>query len=654
MASLQLLRRIPFRFQLSTAASALVVITVAAMLVPVYLSGRRAMLHATRDDLQSRTLGLSRIVDIEVIDSAAADSGHISVASVTLGRALRQYAPRGHGARHGDLAEYVLLTANGAIRVATSNDSTWRASRSAWTAPAGLADSLARIVAADTSIYFFRAGDTLIAVAPIYRNVSIPAAVAVVRADLQSRSRALLADLARFWWLPASVLLTAVLLALYVARGLSRRLARLASQARAAADGNLDAFGDRQDLRSSDEVAVLHDALARMSGGLRAHLERAEQHARMEAVGRLAASVAHDFNNVLTIISGSADLGVIEARQAGAPTTELEEIRRATQRGAALTRQLLLFSGQRKAEHRYVAVDELLRSVEAMLRRLFGTTIEIAVIPEAGSVVAVDAMQLEQVLVNLAINARDAMPNGGTLLLSTRRATPEEVEGLASGSAEFVALDVTDTGHGIDPSIQARIFEPFFTTKEPGKGTGLGLASAAKLLREMGGTIRVRSALGQGATFTLVLPAVNSHHSTDGALPAVTLIDQNDGGATILVVEDESGVRIMVSRVLRARGYEVLEARHGLDALILLETRGGSVDLVISDVLMPGLNGDALARRLAVTHPHIPVILMSGYPGEGADLGDVLLKPFSADQLLARVRKALARAADPQIASTAR
>lgn len=633
---------LPFRAQLSLGATLLVVVTVSAMLVPVYLSARRAMLHATREEITSRARALSRAAEDVTLDSAYADTTRITVASASLRRVLLINEP--HGGR-GDVAEYVLITRQGLVRVASSVDTTWRSTRLPWAAPRGLLDSLHRLVATDSTLFVFRENGALFAVAPVYRHVSVPAGLAVVRADIGSRTNLLLTDLARFWWLPALIVLAAVGIALSAASRLGRRLSRLADRARLAADGNLDAFVAGRAGAAHDELDVLHDALARMSEGLRVQLERADRQARMEAVGRLAASVAHDFNNVLAIIRASADLGVVEAKEGGDPVGDLEEIRRATLRGAALTRQLLLFSGQRKAEHRYVSIDHLLHAVEPMLRRLFTPSLEIGVIGASGAVVTADPVQLEQALVNLAINARDAMPNGGTLVLSTRRSTAEEVEGLMPSRHGYVSLDVTDSGHGIDPSLQARIFEPFFTTKEAGKGTGLGLASAAKLLQDLGGTIRVKSVLGQGATFTLVMPVAPVPESVDtrmmitGESPAPAGAEGHDAGssARILVVEDETAVREMVARVLRAAGHDVLQARHGVDALTILERSAAEVHLVISDVLMPAMNGDELARRLAVMRPSLPVLLMSGYPGQNA-VGEVLLKPFSSEELLQRVR----------------
>jgi signal transduction histidine kinase/CheY-like chemotaxis protein len=636
----RLMRRYSFRFQLSSAAIVLVLATVATMLVPVYLSGQRAMLRAHREALTSLADALSSQLSIEVLDSASAHPGRLSVAAVTAHRTIRQHLPTRESSAFVEAAEYVMIRPSSFRLVIRSSDSLQAAVDEPWTPPAGLVDSIANIRAGTRSIFHFRLDETEVVVAPVYRFGTIPAALAVTRGNSSVHARTLIGDFVQLLWMPGVALAIAVGLALYGAGRFSQRITRLADQARSASDGELPTFenGEPHGEHTEDEVSVLRDALARMASGLRAHMQKAEQTARMEAVGRLSASIAHDFNNVLTVIQGNADIAMLDVPQ-GVARAELEDIRKAADRGAALTRQLLMFSGQRKSEVRLVAADDVLRSLEPMLRRLLGPGLELGVITESGgAVVAVDPMRLEQAVLNLVINARDAMPNGGTVLIVSRRATTEQ--GADSVHGPHVAITVSDTGHGIDAALQERIFEPFFTTKEPGKGTGLGLATVAAVVNEFDGVIRVHSVVGQGSTFTILLPETLGVRTAEHPAPAMRTTPRRESG-TVLLVEDESAVRAMAARVLRTCGYRVIEVRHGLDALIAMEQRDGPIDLVLSDVLMPGMRGDELARRIQTSYPDIPIVLMSGYPGTHAGLGDVLLKPFNSEELLARVRSAL-------------
>ena len=619
----------------------LVLVTVATMLVPVYLSGYRAMLRAHRDALASLADALSQ-VRIETLDSVAASPGRTTPASVGAHRVIRQHLPTLGQNDGAPSAQYVLVTRTGYRLLIRSDDSLQRGLDAPWTAPRGLDDSLANIIAGRRSVYSFREGDTVTVVAPVFRNETIPSALAVTRENVATHAHTLLADFIRLLWIPAVVLALAIALSIYGASRLSRRLRRLADEARSATGGPVPAFTEGE--ASDDEIGVLRQALVRMSSDLRAHMVKAEHAARMEAVGRLSASVAHDFNNVLTVIGGSADLGMLALAEGGSPLPDLGEIRRAADRGAALTRQLLMFSGRRGADVKVIAVDDVVRALEPMLRRLLGASHELgAMTNAAGAAVLADPTRLEQALLNLVINARDAMPNGGTVLIAARRATEQEVSEAKLADGRYVAITVSDTGHGIDPAISKRIFEPFFSTKEIGKGTGLGLATAMAVATEAGGGMYVHSTLGHGATFGIVLPETTATRTGELPVPVPRPTRVRES-RTILLVEDELAVRAMAARVLAAYGYTVIDVRHGLDALIALEQRAFDVDLVLSDVLMPGMTGDELARQVRSSHPEIPIVLMSGYPGSHAGLGDVLLKPFTAEELLARVRAALDQA----------
>jgi signal transduction histidine kinase/CheY-like chemotaxis protein len=361
---------------------------------------------------------------------------------------------------------------------------------------------------------------------------------------------------------------------------------------------------------------------------LRAQLERAQ---RLEAVGRLAGGVAHDFNNLLTVILAGAELAL---EHPGLPTTlraEMESIGEAGQRASALTRQLLAFSSRQVLRPEVLDLNAVVRGIERMLRRLLGEDIHIELaLGEGLGWVEADPGQLEQVILNLAVNARDAMPRGGILRLGT-----------SSGPGGTVRLTVADTGMGMEPEVLARAFEPFFTTKEPGEGTGLGLSTVYGIVKQSRGDIAVESAPGAGSTFTITLPCVAEAASPRPA-PAAPGIDRGMG--TILLVEDDEAVRRLTARMLVRVGYFVLEAASGEEALSLAEAVESSVDLLLTDVVMPGLDGPTLAARL----PTLPVLFMSGYHDaairhRGAFSGDLpfLGKPFDLATLARRVGEAI-------------
>jgi two-component system, cell cycle sensor histidine kinase and response regulator CckA len=380
----------------------------------------------------------------------------------------------------------------------------------------------------------------------------------------------------------------------------------------------------------------------------RARAEEALRHAqKMNAVGRLAGGVAHDFNNILTVIRNNAELALLGLAEPHPARGDLDEIVAAADRATALTRQLLAFGRKQVARPYVLDLNAAVTEAERLLRRLLPANITIVtrLCAEAPRVVA-DPGQLEQVLMNLAINARDAMPRGGTLALATSV--------VAADGRPWVTLAVADTGHGMDAKTRARAFEPFFTTKGPGQGTGLGLATVYGIVEQSGGRIALESEPGAGATFTVSLPAAPAG-AADGApvrRSSGPLTHEPRGGApaTILLVEDEDAVRLALRRTLEYRGYRVVEARHGAEALRLFERHTPAPDLVLTDVVMPEMGGRELVETLRERHPALRVLFVSGYAdwdSAPAALGDgrtdFLPKPSPTDVVLAKVAELLSR-----------
>jgi len=353
---------------------------------------------------------------------------------------------------------------------------------------------------------------------------------------------------------------------------------------------------------------------------------------KLDSVGRLAGGIAHDFNNLLTLILNYAGLTAAELDEDHPLRENVERIRRAGKRAAALTRQLLAFSRQEVVKPRVVDVNGVIADIGRMLRRTIGENIELKVVQaNGGARTKIDPGQLEQVLVNLVVNARDAMPAGGRLTVSTRLRNGE------AGSA--VQLVVGDTGVGMTEEVRAHLFEPFFTTKERGKGTGLGLATVYGIVTRAGGSVQVDSEPGRGTTFTITLPA------TDEPLEEERTPDPADlrgRGETILVVDDDEGILSLVERILEDAGYRVLRARTGSVALVLARQHGEGIDLLLTDVVLRGMSGKDLAGLMGELRPGTRVLLMSGYPD--ADVADgalFLAKPFTEEALLLNVRDAL-------------
>jgi PAS domain S-box-containing protein len=379
------------------------------------------------------------------------------------------------------------------------------------------------------------------------------------------------------------------------------------------------------------------------------HLEeQIRQSQKMDAIGRLAGGVAHDFNNMLTIILGYADILRSSLGQSDALAEPVEAIHDAARKAADLTRQLLAFSRKQLLRPRVVRLDAAVEGMRKMLRRLIGEQIThvLNLDPHTGRVHA-DVGQLEQVVLNLVINARDAMPDGGTLTIETRNQRIAETA--AAGEVppgDYVVLTVSDTGHGMDEATRLRAFEPFFTTKEPGKGTGLGLATVYGIVRQSGGFVTVDSRPELGARFQVYLPraqdAADSGHSFDPVAVAPS------GRETVLVVEDEQRVRELASAMLRRHGYRVIEASCGAEALAIASRYEGPIDMLFTDVVMPHMNGRQLAQQLQATRPQMKVLYVSGYadsavlPAGIVQNGlPILEKPFTADDLARRIRELL-------------
>ena len=371
---------------------------------------------------------------------------------------------------------------------------------------------------------------------------------------------------------------------------------------------------------------------------------------KMEAVGRLAGGVAHDFNNVLTAILGYADLlsGEVEGNPSAAEC--VGEIRTAGERAASLTRQLLAFSRQQMLEPKVLDLNAILSNLEKMLRRLIGEDVElVTVLDRRLGRVRADAGQVEQLVMNLAINARDAMPRGGTLTIETADVDLDATyadEHLGAQSGSYVMLALTDTGTGMSAETKSHIFEPFFTTKEQGKGTGLGLATVYGIVKQSGGYIWVYSEVGVGTTFKVYLPRVQA--PLDDTVSRRAATRPHGGTETVLLVEDETAVRLLARKILENHGYKVLEADGGGAAMELVKANSGRIDLLLTDVVMPEVAGSELAAQVTEVSPETKVIYMSGYTDDAVvrhglvdEAGQFLQKPFAPDALARKVREVL-------------
>lgn len=393
-------------------------------------------------------------------------------------------------------------------------------------------------------------------------------------------------------------------------------------------------------------ISVIEDITDRRT--LEAQVRQAS---KMDAVGKLASGVAHDFNNLLTVILGFAEMMSEDIAMPGHHRQDLEEIIKAAKSASGLTRQLLAFSRQQVLNTEPLDVNGLIRDMTGMLRRLIGEHIEITMVlaSDLPSVMA-DRGQFEQVVMNLVVNARDAMPDGGQVTIETKDVELEDStaheETVMVGS--YVMLSVTDTGNGMSKETQKRLFEPFFTTKETGKGTGLGLSTTYGIVKQSKGYIWVDSEPGRGTTFKVYLPRSDAAPGVQALSPPVS--PAKPASETVLLVEDEAGVRQLSKRILDNAGFRVLEATNGNEAEKLFEHHADSIDLVLTDVVMPGCGGPELLGRLQVHRPDLKVLYMSGYTEQSAahtagfDRGlPFVQKPFSSSELLRQVREALDR-----------
>ena len=445
-------------------------------------------------------------------------------------------------------------------------------------------------------------------------------------------------------------------LAFWISHTYTKPLAGLVAGVRALGQGD---FSYPLDTRGGDEVAEVTDAFVRMRASLEStqqeqkQLEdRLRQAHKMEAVGRLAGGVAHDFNNLLTIIRGNSDL--LKDREGADALHQkcVEQIQKASGRAVSMTRQLLAFSRMQVLQLRVMDLNHVVAEMGKMLPRLIGEHIEYSFSPDPKlASVTADPGQIEQVILNLAVNARDAMPGGGKLSVRTANISISETEAAERppmSPGQYILLSVRDTGQGMDKATIAHIFEPFFTTKELGKGTGLGLATVYGIVKQSGGFIWVDSAPGAGTTFEIYLPQ---------AAGKVTNAEKDEkpaaipgGSETVLVVEDEAGVRELACQFLRVKGYTVLEAEGGHTALDIARRHLGIIHLLLSDMVMPKMSGSELAAQLRAIRPEVRIAFMSGYSefsrgdlGKGFPEAPVLQKPFSPASLVEIVREALAR-----------
>ena len=382
----------------------------------------------------------------------------------------------------------------------------------------------------------------------------------------------------------------------------------------------------------------------------RALEERLLQAEKMESIGRLAGGIAHDFNNLLTAILGYTEMLLAERSATDPDRADLEQIQHAGRRAATLTQQLLAFSRKQMLMPRDVDLNQTVGSVRAMLTRLIREDIALVCdLAPAPAVVTIDPSQIEQVILNLVLNARDALPAGGNIRLEVARVTAADVTAAVRApvgvEGDYVRLRVRDNGIGMTPETRSHLFEPFFTTKEQGKGTGLGLASVYGIVRQSNGFIDVESTPAAGTTFTMHFPAVVSATQHDERPVAVAVSTR--GHETILLVEDEDAVRAIAGTVLRRQGYEVIEAATPLAAAEIFEKRSRDIDLLLTDIVMPEMNGPALAQRLIGIRPSLRVLFMSGYADvampidSGNPQVSFLAKPFQASMLTARVREML-------------
>ncbi len=404
-------------------------------------------------------------------------------------------------------------------------------------------------------------------------------------------------------------------------------------------------------LRNAASDVVGASVIARDITAQKRSESQLRQAQKMEAIGRLAGGVAHDFNNILAIINSCTEFLRDRIDAAAEPSLYVENIRKALERGTSLTRQMMAFSRTSAIQSRVLDLNERLREISKLLRPLLGDDVEILVLPRMTSaVVEADPGQLDQIVVNLAVNARDAMPRGGKFILETSTITLDEgfaEKDQAMVPGKYVMLAVSDTGSGMDEATLSRIFEPFFTTKEAGKGTGLGLATVYGIVKQSAGHIMVYSEPGQGTTFKIYLPSAE-HKIGVGSKVETETVSPKRQGTTILLVEDDEIMRSLTRKLLEEHGYSVIEADDGKSALEWVNSHRDPIDLLLTDVVMRRMSGPELAEHLSTSHPTLKIVYMSGYTGELMANREVLKpgvtlleKPFSRNALLNTIHSTL-------------
>ena len=442
-------------------------------------------------------------------------------------------------------------------------------------------------------------------------------------------------------------------LAFLISNTFTKPLDRLVHGVHALEQGDFDYQLEREGGGEVAEVTLAFDRMRRTlqkNNFERQQLEeQLRQSQKMEALGRLAGGIAHDFNNLITIIKGHTDLLLDWLKTSGATYKSCEQIHKAADRAAALTRQLLAFSRRQVLQPKVLDLNVLVTEMGRLLERLIREDVEFVFVPGAAlGCIKADPGQIEQVLLNLTVNACDAMTKGGKLTIETRNVAVDEEYALTRPGLQpgpFVLLSATDTGHGMDAKTIARIFEPFFTTKDVGKGTGLGLSTVYGIVKQSGGFIWVESAPGKGSRFEVYLPQVSEKGDLVATAERVVPFPV-PGAPTIMVVEDDIAVRELASNFLKTAGYHVLAAKDGVEALQIAKACGQSIDVLLTDVVMPMMRGTELAVRLSNRLPEMKVIFMSGYlehSGEShqlVEVGVLLEKPFTRESLLSQVNQA--------------
>jgi signal transduction histidine kinase len=417
-------------------------------------------------------------------------------------------------------------------------------------------------------------------------------------------------------------------------------------------------------LKSGATDYVLKEHLARLVPAVRRAMLEVETRAeykrlegqfigaqKMETIGQLASGVAHDFNNILGVIMGYSDMIMSELGPDGPLRKYTEEIRHASERAAGLTQQLLIFSRKQTVQPVVLDLNDVVKGLDKMLRRLIGDNIEMTIVPgKQNGRIKADSGHIGQVLMNLVVNARDAMPNGGNLTIATNRVTLDESDTRTHPGAmpgDYVMLSVSDTGTGLTEGVKAHLFQAFFTTKPLGKGTGLGLVTCQTIVQQSGGHISVYSEVGRGTTFKVYFPRVEQ--PVDATEPSIKAGPLPRGTETLLVVEDEPPLRHLTCRALNAQGYEVLPASNGQDALrVVREHKGAPIRLVVTDVIMPLMGGKVMAEWLIATYPDLKILFTSGYTEDAMTRRgmleakvEFLPKPYGPATLARKVREVL-------------